>query len=482
MNVSSHDIDGPVDEPLYVDLDGTLLKTDLLLEGFMFTLRHSPLRAIQALFWMLRGKAYLKARLAEYIRLEPTTLPYRQDFLDYLRECAGKRRRLVLATGSNIDLASQVADHLKLFDGVLASSTSRNLKGAEKLRAIVEDAGGKQFTYAGNEARDLDIWCEASSAVLVDTSLSVARRARRVTRIEREFPPEGDRVRAYFRAIRPHQWLKNVLVFLPLLAAQRWGDPTSLIQSLLAFVAFSLVASSVYVVNDLLDLPSDRRHPRKRMRPFASGAVPISHGLVMFPALLAMGIAVSLALNPKFVAILLLYVAVTSAYSLVLKTYVLVDVGTLAGLYTLRVIGGALALDVLPSFWLLAFSAFTFLSLALVKRCAELLVLERMNRESIAGRDYRASDHQIMQAIGVGAMMAAVVVLALYIDSPEVAAQYSRPDLLWLLCGTVVYAMARLWLKTARGEMDDDPLIFAVRDRGTLLTAAVTVLVTLAAI
>lgn len=461
--------------PIYVDLDGTLIRSDLLLESLLQTARAAPLQLLRIPVWLLGGRARLKQRLARHGAVDVSTLPYREDLLALLRERARLGHKLVLATAANQQLAVAVADHLGLFADTLASSEKTNLKGDRKTQAIVEHAGGRPFIYAGNDRADIPIWKRAAAGILVGTPRAVAAAAKHVTKIEAELPGARATAATWLRQLRVYQWAKNVLVFVPLLTAHLWMDAAALGNAALAFIAFSLCASGIYVVNDLLDLPSDRQHPNKRLRPFASGAMPIWHGLLAAPLLVSVGLAIASTVSLRFAGVTAIYLGLTTAYSLRLKTYVLIDVMTLAALYAIRVIAGAVAIDVQTSFWLLGFSMSIFLSLALLKRYSELLTVAELNRSSASGRDYRVADQGVVQAMGVASGIAAVLVFALFINSNGVAGAYSRPYILWILCCTFLYWISRLWLKAARGEMHDDPLLYAARDRASLVMLLVSI-------
>jgi 4-hydroxybenzoate polyprenyltransferase len=350
----------------------------------------------------------------------------------------------------------------------VATSSGENLKGSKKAEKILQHAAGRKFTYVGDSRADLEVWRHATTAVLVATSTSVRAAASKASTVEAECPDEL-KIRSYLRALRMHQWLKNLLVFVPLLVDHSYGDIRAVTDAVLAFLSFSMCASAIYVFNDLVDLSSDRRHPRKRSRPFASGAVPLLHGLLLMPVLLTIGVSIAGLLGWTFVAAIAIYIATTLLYSTLLKEYVLIDVFVLAALYTIRVIGGAAAIAVVPSFWLLAFSMAFFFSLALVKRCSELAVLRGRGQLVAHGRDYQTTDYDVLQATGVASGMAAVVIFALYIRSPDIADAYRHPEALWLLCGTITYWICRMWIKTARGEMHDDPLVYSAKDRASLL-------------
>lgn len=465
--------------PLCVDLDGTLLNSDLLLETVFAQLKRQPLASIHWPRWLVAGKARFKAELAALVELEVETLPYHPAFLAFLHDQKRQGRPLVLVTAAHRVLAEQVAAHLGLFDRVLATEGNRNLAGTRKAETLVELFGERGFDYAGNAAVDVAVWQQARRAILVNASARVAAQARANTEVERVFADEGSRLMRWVKAARLHQWLKNVLIFVPLAAAHAWNDPEKLALCLLAFVSFGLCASSVYLLNDLLDLAADRRHPRKSRRPFAAGTLSILHGAAAIPLLLLAALVLSLLVNPPwFTACLATYTLLTLAYSLRLKQILMLDAIVLAGLYTLRIIAGATAAQVTLSFWLLAFSMFLFLSLALVKRYAELHALLQRGELNAQGRGYHVDDLAILHSLGGSAGYLAVLVLALYINSPEVQKLYRQPLLIGLLCPLLLYWISRVWLFAHRGMMPDDPVIFALTDgvsRGLVLIGAVVV-------
>lgn len=473
--------DSTNEPPLFVDLDGTLIKSDLLIESFFALAVKDRWSLFQVPYWLLKGKAHLKEQIAVRVELSPQLLPFNSDFLDFLRGEASRGRHLVLATASDRKLAHAVAGHLGIFQSVLASDGRSNMAGEFKLKAMQQAAARGRFDYAGNARVDLKIWPHARQAIVVNPESGVEDAARRTSNVQQVFDNASRSPLRYLKAMRVHQWLKNLLVFVPLLTAHVWNDTTAILHALQAFLAFGLCASSVYLLNDLLDLPSDRAHPRKRMRPFAAGDIPLLHGLWLMPALLLAGIAVAATLPRLFLMSLFAYLAFTLAYSMYLKTYVLIDVMVLAGLYTLRVISGAFAIEVKATFWLLAFSMCVFLSLALVKRCSELISLAKINRSQATGRDYNIDDLSFLGSMGTASGYLSVLVLALFINSPDVAARYARVEILWLLCPLVLYWVSRLWMKTMRGEMDDDPIVFTLRDRGSRLVILASVVVVVVA-
>ncbi len=452
---------------IYADLDGTLIKTDLLVETFLLKLGSSPLSLGHALRSAPKGRAAFKYAMAEGVHLDPAALPYREDVLEWLRSQAAEGAKITLATAATEGPARAVATHLGLFSDVLCSSRDTNLKGATKAKAIVQHAQGRSFCYIGDSRSDLEIWKESDRAVVVGGSEELLRRVADVTSIEKAFPATGATARLWIKQARVYQWTKNLLIFVALLVAHKWHDVGAISAALLGFVAFGLCASGVYILNDLLDLRSDRLHPRKRLRPFAAGRIGALQGILVAPLLIAAALVLASLVSSAFFWVTGTYLALTTAYSTVFKKIILVDVLVLAALYTLRVIAGAIAIDVPVSFWLLAFSMNLFLSLALVKRFSELITLADLGAEVARGRDYRVADQGVIQAMGVAAGMGSVLVLALFIHSEEVALSYSRPEALWILCCTVLYWILRLWLKAARGEMHDDPLLYAVRDRAS---------------
>ena len=465
---------------LCVDLDGTLLKSDALYESVLALLRVNPLYLFLLPLWLLRGKAALKREIAARVELDPAALPYDARVLELLRTTADRPR--VLCTATDQRYATAIAAHLGLFEEVIASDGHTNLSGDRKAARLVERFGEKGFDYAGNELLDTRIWEKARAAWVVNAPESLQRRAARIGEVAGYLPPERGVLRAWIKQLRIHQWLKNLLVLLPLLAAHRFTEPMAVLHAIAAFFAFGLCASGVYVLNDLLDLPSDRAHPRKRLRPFAAGRLPLLHGLVAAPLLTLAGFAIAFAVSWWLGLVLGAYYAMTLAYSLRLKQVVMLDVVMLAALYTIRIIGGAAAIATEPSFWLLAFSMFLFLSLAMLKRYTELADVVAAGATRASGRGYEAGDLPMMLAMGSAAGYLSVLVFALYINSPESLELYSRPWVLWLICPLLLFWISRAWMVAHRGGMHDDPVVFAVTDRTSLAVVAGCGLLVLGAI
>ena len=360
-------------------------------------------------------------------------------------------RPIYLVTAAARSLAERIADHLGLFSGVFASDPRRNLSAAAKAHALVERFGHATFDYAGNSNADLFVWRVARFSILVNVSRSFVKRAEAGIRITQVFPKKSG-FRAYLRSIRVHQWMKNTLIFVPLVAAQRFDELPLVLTAAVSFLSFSFCASSMYVLNDLLDLDADRRHSWKHSRPFASGEIPIQQGILLIPALLLAGIALALMISQTFVLLLFAYTATTLLYSMYLKSLPLLDVMALALLYTLRVLAGGNLLHIPISFWLLAFSTFLFLSLALSKRYAEILNLQSAGAGRPIGRGYSSGDLECLRTMGIAGAYAAVLVLAFYVNSPEVMKLYRSPNVLWVLCTMVLYWSNWIWMKASRGE------------------------------
>lgn len=451
--------------PLIVDLDGTLIKSDLLYEGFYALIKRNPFMVFLIPFWLFKGKAHLKHQIAERVNIDVNSLPYNKEFLELLYKEHQRGRELILATASFKTLAQNVANHVGIFSHVLATDKNLNLSAKQKLKVLLAEYGNKGFDYAGNSKADLDIFPHALNALLVNPGKFVLKKAEKSSNVHKVFGDRGSRFILYIKAIRVYQWLKNLLLFVPLFTAHKWYDFSIVTKGLLGFAAFSLCASGGYLFNDFLDLTSDRSHPRKRNRPFASGDISLLWGSLLMAVLPLIGLSIAFFLNWKFFIILLIYLTLTLAYTLLLKTYMLIDVLVLAGLYTIRVIAGGEAMNVTLSFWLIAFSIFIFYSLALIKRCSELFTLDKIGRESAKGRDYHVTDLDYLHAMGIASGYLSIIVVALYVNSPEVTVLYSRPKVLWLMCPLLLLWISRLWLQTGRGEMTDDPIMFAMRDR-----------------
>jgi 4-hydroxybenzoate polyprenyltransferase len=470
---------GPV---LVADLDGTVLKTDLLLESLLVLLKHKPYCLFLLPIWLWRGRAYFKQQIARRAELDASVLPYRTEVLEYLKGERAAGRLLVLATGADVGLARRVADHLKIFDLVLASDGVTNLAGRRKRDRLVSIFGAQGFDYIANGWRDLPVWAAAREAIVVEPDPILRARVERTANLRRVFEHPSRSLIDLARPLRFRHWLKNVLVFVPLLATHRFFEAALLVKVELAFLAFGFCASGGYVLNDLLDLAADRRHPDKRLRPFASGDLPLGYGLTLLPVLIGLGMLIAWLISPLFLGVLCIYLVLTATYSLFARKVVLLDVIVLAGLYTMRILAGSAAIAVWPSQWLLAFSTFLFFSLALVKRYGELVIMRRVDGEQAKARGYELSDGELLAAMGAASGYVAVLVLALYVESSAARSLYGRYEVIWLLCPLLLYWISHIWLFAHRGKMPDDPVVFATHDRASRILIALMALVILVAL
>lgn len=470
--------DAEADVPLVIDLDGTLVRTDMLVESFFGVFGRSPLAAVKALFALRKGKQALKHALAAHYAFDPATLPYNPVVLSMAQQAVAEGRRVVLASASDARIVAAVADHLG-FDEWFASDGTVNLKSSRKAARLVSEYGEGRFDYAGNEAADLDVWKHARKAVVVDAPDGVVRRLRDgqdVTRIA----AASRTLKPWLKLLRPHQWAKNALVLVPMLTSHAF-TVHNIAYSLLAFVAFSLCASGGYVVNDLVDIEADRAHPTKRRRPFACGSIPAVKGALVGAGVLTAAFALAAAVNLAFFAVLAIYFAVNMAYSFSLKRKMIIDVVTLGGLYTIRVVAGAEAIDVVMSEWLMAFSMFMFLFLAIIKRHSEMVMRLNAGLSDPSNRNYKAVDINVLAGLAASAGYSSVIVLALYIASEQARSLYHHVQFLWFVCPLLLYWIARFVMMSQRQHVPDDPLVFALRDKVTLgLAVAVLALGTAA--
>lgn len=461
--------------PLVIDLDGTIVRTDTLIEALLRIVATRPLLFLGLLRTLLRGRAAFKRRVAEAVRLDPATLVYNEDVVALAQEARAAGRPVFLATASDRSVAEAVAGHLGLFDGVFASEQGVNLKGEAKATLLTATFGEGGFDYVGDAEVDRPVWRRARRAIMVLPSAKLARRVGAECPDAMALghrPGAMTRLRVIAKAMRVHQWAKNVLIFVPVLAAHQATAPTEL-RAAVAFAAFSLCASSVYLLNDLVDLPHDRLHPSKRRRPFASGMLPLSLAPMLIALTLGGGLLLAAFLPASFLLMLVIYYACTVCYSFVLKRQMVADVLMLAALYTIRVFAGAAATAIAVSPWLLAFSMFLFFSLAVVKRQSELTLHLRAGRGEVSGRGYQLGDLNMLHSMAASSGYMAVLVMALYINSADVLPLYHSPQALWLLCPVLLFWISRVLMLSHRGLMNDDPVVFALTDRVSLLTGAV---------
>ncbi len=456
--------------PLFVDLDGTVIKTDLLFESVLWLLRHRPWILLLAPYWLLRGRARLKYEVATHAHPELSNQPRNPEFAAFLQAEADGGRDLILISASDERLTRRFANHVDLFLDAIGSDGRTNLKGANKLLRIQQLCGERGFAYAGDSSADLVIWRQAQQVITVNAADSIRRQFPDQESLHFDHP--HSRIHAFLRALRPHQWLKNSLLFLPLLLSHQVTDSTLLIAACVGFISFSLCASSVYLLNDMLDLESDRQHASKHTRPFASGDLSLRVGFVAAPLLLAAAFIIAFTLSASFAFVLAIYWLTTLFYSLYLKSYFLIDAIVLAGLFTARIIAGSAAIGVVTTDWLLAFSLCLFFGLALVKRHAELMNLKRAGKLSSAGRAYRVEHLPLLRRLGFCANLGAIAVFGLYALTPAAAVLYRHPQLLLLACPGLLYLVLRLWKIARAGELEEDPVKFAMHDHRSQLVLA----------
>lgn len=448
--------------PLVVDVDGTLILGNLLVEGLAQLLAQAPAKVLALLPWLLRGRAFLKRKVAEAATVAPETLVRNPQVAAEIEAARSAGRPVHLATGADALAAAPVATAVGVAD-VFASDGRANLVGRKKAEALVAAFGQGGFDYIGDERRDLPVWRCARRAVGAGLGRRLRAKVRGIDPQARFLQGPSGGLRAYVQALRPAHWSKNALLFVPLLAAHETAL-ASWLAALALFAAFSALVSGTYVLNDLLDLPHDRGHARKRHRPLASGRLRAGRVLGVALALLAGGLATAFALSTAVGLCLLAYLLLTLAYTLVLKRQLFLDVLVIAGLFAVRLVAGAVAVAVPISAWLVAFSLFLFLSLAIAKRSTGL-----RDEVPALGRGYVGQDAAALTVLGGASAFAAVVVLALYIQSPAVAALYDRPAALWLACPLLIYWLGRVVLLANRGVLDEDPVVFALRDRASWL-------------
>lgn len=480
MTLSATDKDANRQPVLCVDLDGTLIKTDMLLESLVALIFQSPLHLPLVPFWLLKGKAHLKRRLSEVVKIPAENLPFNSEVLQFASQAKKSGRRVVLATASDEIIAESISNHLQIFDEVIASDGKTNRTGSRKLELL--KSMFHAFDYAGNEVRDRKIWRESENSIIVAKSNSHARRIGGNINFERIFVNNKSVFKSVVKALRPHQWVKNLLLLIPLFLAHRWNDPVLISKSFFAFFSFCFCASAFYIFNDLSDLNSDRQHPTKKNRPFASGDLSLGFGMAMVPVLLGVSLLLALRVEGDFINILLCYAVLTSLYSTVLKKIAVLDVVILASFYSLRLFAGSVAVNIPMSQWLLAFSMFMFLSLAFAKRFSELHGMRERKQESAKGRGYIAGDLEQVAQLGSSSGYISAMVMALYVSSDEVTKLYSHPQILWLICPLLLYWVGRIWIIAHRGQLHEDPIIFALKDKPSYIVGALAVVITLLAI
>lgn len=470
--------------PLIVDLDGSLIKTDILHESIIKLFYTKPWLVLMLPIWLISGKAYLKEKLNSAVEFDIPTLPWNQDLIDFLQEEHSRGREIILCTGSWHTIARDIAEHFHFISSHYGTNTKKNLTGTHKAHLLLDKYGEGNFDYVGNSPTDFKVWQHCNRATIVSNSKKFCKKVSNFSLIEKTIPSRKKNVwKLLLKQIRVHQWVKNALIFVPLITSHQISNTSLLIDTLLAFIAFGFCASATYIINDLSDLESDRKNSTKRFRPLASGDLSIPTGIAISIIMMLISITIAIQLSEWFIWSLLTYILITLSYSFKLKRLQSLDITVLAGLYTLRIIAGAAAINVLPSFWLLAFSMFIFLCLALIKRLSEIINNKARYTEQtkLSGRGYYISDLQVLLSLATASGMLSILVFAMYINSPETLSLYQEPYVLWLLCPLLTYWITRIIIMASRGHVDEDPILFAIKDIHSWVTGSIILLIIFAA-
>lgn len=468
--------------PLCVDLDGTLVATDTLFESIIGAIKLKPWILFILPFWCLLGKIYLKNKIGDIYKPDSSTLPFRDDVIEYLNSEKLQGRKIILATASIQAIADDIAVYTGLFDEALGSSRTFNLLSGNKEKILKERFGFRGYDYIGDSKKDIKVWKSARGAGIVGNQSKFFSKIDEDCIIFKTFEEKSNKFKLFFNEIRIHQWVKNLLLLFPLLMAHLLSANLFLMV-LLSFISFSLCASKVYLLNDLFDLESDRHHPTKKNRPLASGALSIKFAFLLIPLFFIISFGISLLWLPlDFTIALAIYFVLTTSYSLKLKSFYIIDIILLASLYTLRLIAGAVAVNVYISPWLLEFSMFLFLSLAVIKRYTELRIMIEQNKTESKGRGYSVEDMSLLRAIGMASGYIAVFVFTLYINSKEVIQLYKQPELLWPVAVCLLYWITRMWFLAHRGKMHDDPIVFTVKDYVSYIVGFIIIILVIGAI
>ena len=470
--------------PLCVDLDGTLIKADCFYESVLASLRANPLKTLMHMTALLKGKAALKAELASSVELKVDRLPFNQAVVDYILKARAEGQQVYLVTATDQHIAKAIADHFGCFDGVIASDGETNLRGENKANYLRKRFGDGQYDYIGNDATDVAVWKTArKSLIAAPNALAIqmqtgAKAPANLELIQIEAMPLPKKI---IKALRVHQWSKNLLLLLPMIAGHTWGNIGDWGLLIRGFFAMSFCASSVYLLNDTWDLESDRTHPRKCKRPMAAGELQIPSGIILAGVVLLLGIITGFTISPAFFAMLIIYMVLTTLYTFRLKRVLVLDAIVLASLYAWRVMLGGAAIGIWPSTWLITFSIFIFFSLAQAKRYAELFNLREQNKDKASGRGYQVSDMEQLAIFGTTSGFMSVLVLALYINSDKSLTLYGRPEALYVICMLVLYWISRVWVITRRGEMNEDPIVWALRDHKSYALGLIAAMVLIVA-
>lgn len=466
--------------PLCVDCDGTLIKTDILFESVLKLLAVNPLKIFNVIVWVLQGKKFLKEKLVANVKISVSSLPYNPAVLKYIKQKKDAGHNIVLVTASHQDNAEEIASFLNIFDHVFGTSKTVNLKGRNKANFLTDKFGAGGFDYMGDSNADLAIWEKSRKAILIGNTPFLHARLKNINNNIERIPMNTNGLMMYLKLIRIHQWAKNMILFIPLLTSHSF---LHIPNGIIAFFSFSFVASATYIINDLVDLENDRAHHSKKRRPIAAGNISIPTAISLSILLMAVGVGILFFINNIMFTLLVAgYIVMTLAYSFILKKKLLIDTIVLSLLYCIRLLAGHIAMDVPLSFWLLSFSIFFFFSLALAKRYME--ISHSVKSEiigKIKGRGYEENDLLPIGILGISAGMLSVAIFSIYLQSERVMSLYKAPMLLVLLIPIFLYWISRLWILAYRGFLNEDPVVFALKDKTSYLLLIIILFVILTA-
>jgi len=465
-----------MNKPLIVDLDGTLIKSDILFDSFVVLIKN-PILIFKAIFYLLKGKSYLKDFLSQRYDINPKLLPYNEKVVDFLRT-ESSERSIILCSASHSRYTSIIADHFGFFHSHYGTTPDFNLSGKNKAKFLVDMFGAKKFEYIGNSFTDLPIWEQADKAYVVTGSKRLVSKVKLINDNFLVLKTAKTPIKSFFKMIRVHQWLKNVLIFIPLFTSIIDPSFSAFILTLIGFFSFSFCASSVYILNDILDINNDRTHPRKKFRSLASGDISTPAGFLCSCFLLITSLSLGLFfLNSQFLLVLSLYFIITLFYTYSFKSIILLDCFTLALLYVVRIVSGVEILNLDLTYWLLLFSFFLFLSLSFLKRYSELKVIESLGEKNISGRAYILSDIDFIEIVGLCSGFLAILLFSLYINTSKALGIYGDPVYLLPCVLILSFWLLWVWFNGNRGMMHDDPVIFAVKDRISLFLGVAFILI-----
>lgn len=464
--------------PLCVDLDGTLIKSDTIIESTLLAIKSKPIIFFLLFFWILNGKNYFKKRITNIATPNPEILTYNVEVINFIKEEQAKGRQIILTTATTQNIANSISEYLNMFDLVISSTDNFNNRSKNKSQILIDKFGFKNFDYIGNGYADLEVWKSSRNALVVSDNKSLIANAGKISEVTKIFKPTNkSKIQLLIKQLRVFQWLKNILIFIPFILAHKFGNTSVYLTSILGFLSFSFLSSFVYIVNDLLDIESDRNHHTKSKRPIASSELSIPFAFTVGLILCISSFAISIfVLKSTFTLYLLAYLILTSSYSIKLKKIFVIDILTLSILYTLRLMAGADLTYAPISKWLLAFSVFIFLSLSIIKRYTEILNAVKDRKENIMGRAYEISDINLLQSMGITSGLISVLVFILYIFSPEVIMLYGQPSFLMPVILIILYWIIRIWFLAQRGLVDEDPIIFTAKDKQSYLITFLIVL------